>query len=193
MTFPNITDLIGNVVAACRDTGSDAPYYEYGHATEIVNTLMEKDQLDIWKLKKYPAIFLILKPEMEEDRDKYTSEVEVDIVIVTDTRPEWKAKERDLNVFNPILIPLYDRFILELGRTQGIIFGTGKHKYVKHYFWGSTQTGANVANDYADAIEVKKLNFKTFPTCSVYSSGSKPTFDSTYIKMDSIAYEFSNQ
>jgi len=66
MQFPNIVDVIGEVVASCRAAGEDAPYYYYGHPLEIVNTLMEKDASDIWKLKKYPAIFLF--HDFEETR-----------------------------------------------------------------------------------------------------------------------------
>lgn len=164
MTFPNIYTLIGNTVAQCRESGEEKPYFQYGHSLEIVNTLMEKDKNGDWKLRKFPAIFLIIKPETEERRNYFESETELDIIIVTDTKPTWKASDRDLNVFEPILIPLYDRFIYELGKTQGIKF-KGEHTFKKHYYWGSSQTGANVANDYADAIEIKGAKITTYSSC----------------------------
>ena len=157
------------VAASCRATGEDAPYYYYGHPLEIVNTLMEKDASDIWKLKKYPAIFLF--HDFEETRDKYKSETELRIIIVTDTRPEWKAADRYSNVFEPILLPIYERFIHELSKASGVRF-QGEHKIKLFPFWGSEATGANVANDYADAIEIKAAKVMTFPTCTatVYPS-----------------------
>jgi len=164
MTFPNIAKLIENTVIQCREVGAEAPYYEYGHPLEIVNTLMEKDKNGDWKLRKFPAIFLILKPETEEKRTKFESETELDIIIVTDTKPTWKAADRDVNVFDPVLIPLYERFIIELGRTVGLRF-EGEHTFKKHYFWGSENTGANVANDFADAIEIKGLKVTTYASC----------------------------
>lgn len=189
MTFPNIVDLIGNTVAQCREAGADAPYYYFGHPLEIVNTLMEKDQSSQWKLKKYPAIFLF--HNFEEERNNFISETELEIVIVTETQPHWKAADRYTNVFTPTLIPLYERFISELGRTVNITF-SGEHKMKIYPFWGS-EANANVANDCADAIVISGCKVKTFATCTHVSDGSSPTFDSTYISMDSVAYEFSNQ
>jgi len=161
MTFPNIVDLVGNAVAQCRETGSEAPYYYYGHPLEIVNTLMERDKNSNYKLKKYPAIFLF--HNFEEMRDKYESEVELNIVIVTDTKAHWKASERYTNVFVPKLIPLYDRFINELSNTSGLTF-SGEHKMKIYPFWGS-EANANVANDCADAIVITGAKVKTYSTC----------------------------
>ena len=164
MTFPNIATVIENVVKACRDSGSDVPYFEYGHDVEIVNTLMEKDRNDIWKLKKYPAIFLFMP--VTESRNEFESECEVNLVFVTDTKPEWKAKDRDQYVFEPVLIPLYNSFMANLKKSSELyISQADTHEFTKHYYWGSSQTGANVANDYADAIEVKGLKIKLYPTC----------------------------
>ena len=176
MTFPNIVDLISTTVAQCRATGADAPYYYFGHPLEIVNTLMEKDSSDVWKLKKYPAIFLF--HDFEETRNKFESEAELRIIIVTDTRPEWKAADRYTNVFVPTLIPLYERFIYELGRTTGISFG-GEHRVKLYPYWGSESTGANVANDYADAIEIKNCKIKTYSDCG-FSAETFTTFDYTF-------------
>lgn len=175
MTFPNIVDLIGNTVAQCREVGSDAPYYYFGHPLEIVNTLMEKDKNSIWKLKKYPAIFLF--HDFEEKRDQFTSEAELRIIIVTETRPEWKAADRYTNVFVPILIPLYERFISELHHTTGIEF-KGEHTVKLYPYWGS-EANANVANDYADAIEIKAAKIKTFAGC-VYPTEVLIPFNYTF-------------
>jgi len=175
MTFPNIVDLIGNVVASCREPGAEAPYYYYGHPLEIVNTLMEKDSSDAWKLKKYPAIFLF--HDFEETRDKFQSETELRIIIVTDTRAEWKAADRYTNVFVPTLIPLYDRFILELSKAANLTF-SGEHKMKIYPFWGS-EANANVANDCADAIEISGAKIKTFAGCGFVQPVVVP-FDYTF-------------
>ena len=178
MTFPNIATIIGNVVAACRATGSDAPYFYYGHALEIVNTLMEKDKSDNWKLKKYPAVFLFVP--ITEERDEFTSKMKLDIVIVTETRPEWKAADRDANVFVPKLLPIYDALIEQLSRSSELNF-SGVHEFTKHYFWGSSQTDKNVANDYADAIELKGVEVETWPSCTDDDSPEvAPTLESAF-------------
>lgn len=175
MIFPNIVDLIGNVVTACRATGSDVPYYYYGHPLEIVNTLMEKDSSDTWRLKKYPAIFLF--HDFEETRDNFQSETELRIIIVTDTKAEWKAADRYTNVFVPTLLPLYERFIYELGKVANLTF-SGEHKMKIYPFWGS-EANANVANDCADAIEISGAKIKTYAGCG-FSAETFTTFDYTF-------------
>jgi hypothetical protein len=162
MTFPNVVDIIGNVVTASREAGEEAPFYEYGHPLEIVNTLMEKDKSDVWKLKKYPAIFLF--HDFQEERTKFNSTCEIKILIVTDTRPDWKAKDRYTNVFNPILLPLAERFLYYMQRSSDFNF-KGDHKLKLYPYWGSEATGGNVANDYADAVELSGMKIETFATC----------------------------
>jgi len=161
MTFPNVVDIIGNVVAKCRATGSDVPYYEYGHPLEIVNTLMEKDSNSVWKLKKYPAIFLF--HDFEEDRTKFESKCKIKIIIVTDTKPGWKAKDRYTNVFNPKLLPLAEQFLYYMQRSSDLRF-LGDYKLKIYPFWGS-EADKNVANDYADAIQLSEMEITTFATC----------------------------
>lgn len=162
MTFANIAEVIENVVASMRESGHDEPYFEYGHALEIVNTLMEKDAIDVWKLKKYPAIFLFMP--VKENRDNLRSEAKLRILFVTETRPEWKAKDRDANVFTPVLIPLYEMFMRKLKDSFELYYDESQtYDFTKHYYWGSSQTNKNVANDFADAIEIEGLTI-TIPT-----------------------------
>ena len=162
MNFANIASVIENVVISMREAGHDEPYFEYGHALEIVNTLMEKDKNDEWKLKKYPAIFLFMP--VKENRDNLESEAKLRILFVTETRPEWKAKDRDANVFTPVLIPLYEMFMRKLRDSFELYYNESQtYDFTKHYYWGSSQTNKNVANDFADAIEIEGLNI-TIPT-----------------------------
>jgi len=162
MTFKNIVDVIGNVVTQCRVSGEESPYYYYGHPLEIVNTLMEKDKSDAYKLRKYPAIFLF--HDFEEERTKFSSKCKIRILIVTETRPEWKAKDRYENIFIPKLFPLAETFLYNLQRSSELRF-LGDHTLKIYPFWGSEATGKNVANDYADAVELKDMEIETYATC----------------------------
>jgi hypothetical protein len=152
-------DIVGDVIATIQD-GNGSPYYYYGHAAEMVNTLMEKDASDTWRLKKYPAIFLF--HNFEETRDSQTVEAEITLAIVTETRPEWKAADRYTNIFDPTLTPIYDNLIDAFRDYEGLEV-EDSHKVKIYPYWGSEQ-GKNVANDYADAIEVT-LKIKVYATC----------------------------
>lgn len=161
MSFPNIVTVIGNIVSLCRATGSDEPYYYYGHPKEIVGILAKKDMNNAWKLKKYPAVFLI--HDFKEIRTKYDSEADIGIVFVTETRPRYETSERYTNVFDPVLTPLYETFI-EAIRKSSECSWSGEHEVKIYPFWGS-EADKNIGNDFADAIELRLKGFKTFYSC----------------------------
>ena len=101
---------------------------------------------------------------VKENRDNLQSEAKLRILFVTETRPEWKAKDRDANVFTPVLIPLYEMFMRKLRDSFELYYNESQtYDFTKHYYWGSSQTNKNVANDFADAIEIEGLNI-TIPT-----------------------------
>ena len=161
MSFPNLVTVIGSIVASCRATGSDEPYYYYGHPKEIIGILAKKDMNNAWKLKKYPAVFLI--HDFKEIRDKFESEVDLSIIFVTETRPRYETSERYTNVFDPILTPLYETFIEEVKKSSQCRW-IGEHEVKIYPFWGSEQD-KNVGNDFADAIELRLKGMKTFNGC----------------------------
>ena len=161
MSFPNVVDVIGGVTSKIQTLG--VPYYYYGHLPEFVNTLAAKDRKIEFKGKKFPAVFL--RHSFKEQRNDYESIVEnMTIAFVTNTRFDWKAKNRYENIFDPVLTPIMENFVHALSRYDGIDWG-GEYECKYYPFWGS-ENDKNVGNDFADAIEITIKDLKILPNCS---------------------------
>lgn len=185
-----ITDDIGEVVALMRgvdisygqpmldyidqyNTPANAPlmpYYMYGHRLEIANRLLEKSQDSVYMYQKYPLI--ALRMDVPEDSDDGLNHYKLNIAIVTLTEKNWNAEERMTNVIKPVLAPLYDRFIRELGNV-GLFTWEGDSRKPPHTaiirpYWGTAQkegNAANIFNDPLDAIEIVNLELIRSKNC----------------------------
>jgi len=173
---PVIVDIIGDVVTAVQTAYGSPVYYYHGHPLEVVNILLEKDASDTWKLKKYPAIFLY--EDIKEQHKPYEIKATLHILILTETKPEYKSDERVTNVFKPILHPLFELFIASLKSNTSILNSGLEYDKTDRKFWGSQQTGANVANDFVDAIEIENLELEFAESC--YVVAPVMTFDYTF-------------
>lgn len=161
-----IVDDIGAVVAAMRDPDAekpDQPYYMYGHRQEIANRLLEMDQDNVYKYKKYPLIALRL--DVPEQHKGGLIDYSLNIAILDFTEKEWNSEQRYENVIKPILIPLYKRFLVELKQSGLFIINEEEpeHTKIDRPFWGTTQPEGNVKyifNDPLDCVEIIGLKLK---------------------------------
>lgn len=158
---PVITDIIGQIVTSVQTAYGKPVYYSHSHPLELVDTLLEKDQSDVWKLKKYPVIYLY--EDITEHQTPWTTTAKLHLLILTETKPEYKSEERDTNIFAPVLEPIFEELIKQLTASTKILTDTLEYDKTKRKFWGSN-TGANVANDFVDAIEIENLNLE-FSVC----------------------------
>jgi len=148
--FPNITQL----------------YYEYGHPLEIINTLAEKTQSNVFKYKKYPLIMLF--QDLDEEHNKIGYKIPyTTIIIATPTNPTFKAKQRYDETFIPILYPIYESLIKNL-EVSTFIGWDKEHTKIDRVYWGKNgiygNTG-NIFNDFLDAIEVNFKNLRIIKKC----------------------------
>lgn len=161
-----IQDDIGTVVAAMRD-GGDVPYYMYGHRLEIARALKAKDSNPEEKNAKYPLIALRFDIPESEDGG-YVQYKDINIIIVDFTNKNYSAAERFTNVIKPVLVPLYDKFMLEL-RNSGLFTWPNYQKLPKHQrifrpFWGTPGEERNekyIFSDPLDAIEIVGLEINS--------------------------------
>ena len=160
---PVIVDIIGDVVTAVQTAYGYDVYYYHSHPIELVNTLIEKDNSDNWKLKKYPAIFLY--EDIKEHHTEFEVTAPLHILILTETKPEYKSNERDTNIFTPILNPLFELLIAKIKASTYILSMSVEFDKTNRKYWGSSATGANVANDYVDAIEIENMELSFKKTC----------------------------
>jgi hypothetical protein len=143
--------------------------FDHGHPMEIVNTIQQYTQHDTLKFEVFPRICLF---HDFEEKITFEKVVSLNLVIVTDTAPEYSAPQRYTYSFDPILTPLYDLFIRQLAYSPNIQTTEGNN-YFKHSKWDRLYWGkdglygntANIFNDFIDAIEINNLEFKIIETC----------------------------
>jgi hypothetical protein len=165
-----IVDIIGQIVESIRGTydppaglPNGSPFYLYGHPLEVINTLSEWTKNPTKKFQKFPLI--ILFTDIEESKGLHqgiNSEVKLEVIICTATKPEYKSTERTEITFKPVLYPLYDLFIAELANSGYFMESNDlvPHTMTPRYYWGKSGlygNTANMFNDYIDAIEIKNL------------------------------------
>lgn len=160
-----IVDDIGAVVAAMRETGSNEPYYMYGHRLEVSNRLREKDLDMVYKYQKYPLV--VLRLDVPEERNAGMIDYSLNLAILNPTELKWNAEERYTNVFKPILIPLYELFIDKLKESGLFMWGLNlndpKHDKIDRPFHGIAGPEGNVKyifGDNLDCIEILGLEVK---------------------------------
>jgi hypothetical protein len=182
-----IADIIGEVVSAVSTkVFTDATYeavkaaikqqlntnvseitYLHGHPVEIITTLTERDgATNELKFKKYPLIAMF--QDMAENPANGMMEASLQIIIATSTQPELKATQRYATTFKPILLPLYDLFMLELNKHKSVRSQyTIDHQKYDRVFWGTVTnlmegTQVRMFNDYLDAVELQNVKLTFF-------------------------------
>lgn len=167
----NIVDVVSEIVDKVRlqydPTNHEKPYFMHGHPLEIINTLKEYTQNPALRLKKFPLIALFEDIESIGAEGLFASQSKLNILIITDTLPKYKAAERYEKSFNAILTPIYRMFIEECNKSKRIYTAHQKikHEPINHLFWGNKGLLGNTANffeDTIDAIEIKNLDFKIY-------------------------------
>lgn len=150
--------------------GGGPPFYLYGHRREIANRLSKKGVNASEKYKKYPLIALRLdtSERVVGDMTHYT----LNLAIVHATKPGYTAEERYINVFKPILYPLYDLFMEELRNTGGFWWegqrSRPEHIKIDRPFYGVPSNEGNVKQLFADpldAIEIVDLKISKRIVC----------------------------
>lgn len=142
--------------------------YHYGHPIEIINLFKQASHAESYKYDQFPAICL-----MQDFPEKFTDsgferEVELNVVIVTDTKREYEASERYSLIFTPLLYKIYDKFIDELAASTYIAGSSFEHTKYDRLYWGKTGlygNQGNIFNDFIDAIELENLKLRILKTC----------------------------
>ena len=162
-------DIFGDIVAAVRAeydvANGKRPFYLHGHIIEIVGILAEKDQSETYKYDKYPLIVLV--QDFEEVNDKGSNSVKgLTIIIMTETDPNYTAKNRYDNTFPDTLQPLYESLIdkIEISKDVGSDDLYSHSKWDRLYY-GSEDQLLNIGNDALDAIVIQNLDLSVFNLC----------------------------
>lgn len=120
---------------------------------------------------KYPLIclFLDVNEEFGTDAGIYSIIPSLRVAICNSTDSNFKADERDLLNFKPILTPIYQSLLRQM-QYEGAFMTSGlgfRHDAKRNYFWGREgvygKEGA-IFNDRLDAIEITFRDLKIYST-----------------------------
>lgn len=146
-----------------------APYYLHGHPlNDITNVLAEKSDDGVFKFQKYPLIALLQDFDEAKNFEGFEAEVELNLIIATETDQSFHASDRYTNIFVPTLYPLYDDFIDEIIASTQFDSDKPIHTKIDRVRWGREGvygSEANIFNDHIDAIEIQNLELKILKTC----------------------------
>lgn len=180
-----IVDIIGEVVTATEAIvfttikaneaailQAESPMlnirYQYGHYNELIETLSQEDQSQEERFNKYPRVWL--RTDFRERRGQQQgiyAEVFLNIVLMHHSSRVYKSVERKVNVFEPVLYPIYYEFLNQLYKHPLIHVMSDEmvsHDKYDKYYLGNTQQGKT--NDFVDAIEIDNLQLKiNFENC----------------------------
>lgn len=141
-----------------------APYYMYGHRSEINNRLLEKDKDSKFIYQKYPLIALRMPFVVEGDaKGAKLLQSRLNIGIMQKTEKGYNSEERYEHVITPILEPLFVVFMQKLFTETNFTLVNDDYKRIDRLFWGIQNSEGSVKNifsDPLDAIELLDLNVK---------------------------------
>lgn len=160
--FPSLPTNISTLTAAALIIN-----YHYGHPLEITNMIRQKVQNENYNREVFPMVCLF-QDFKETFKEAHEWEAELNVVIVTDTRPEYEASQRYTYSFTPMLYPLYELFLQELAASKYIQNTHFDHVKYDRLYWGKSGIYGNVANifnDFIDAIELENLRVKILKSC----------------------------
>ena len=150
-----IEDIVDQVRAdASKPSGiaADAPYYLHGHPVDIQNQLTMRNKSNTLKYKKWPLIALFQDfDETYGENSLIESEVSLNLIIATNTKPEFFASDRYTETFKTTLYPLYNLFLSKIIASKKFkdlmpsINGV-PHTKTDRLYWGTE--GGNTANSF---------------------------------------------
>lgn len=183
MTSPNaiyIQDVFKNIVTKVsaemtpilKDINDEytGVHFQYGSGYEIIETLNQMTMNDL-SYDKYPLIclFLDVKEDFNTEAGIYSTAKNIRIAICNQTESTFKADERDLLQFKPILTPIYQCLLRKM-KTETAFFYPSlgfEHEAKRNYYWGREgvygKEGA-IFNDKLDAIELTFNELKIYET-----------------------------
>jgi hypothetical protein len=157
-----IKAIVTTIDTALYNAGA-FPYHVYfldGHPMEIVKVLQEKLQGDN-KDKRFPLVALLQDTKIQRSKDtSFYGETNIQLIICTVTKPEYRSEQRRENVFKPILYPIYEALLNEIESCEYFNFDLNgvEHTQTDRYYWGREGLYGNTGNqfnDYIDAIEIE--------------------------------------
>jgi hypothetical protein len=146
--------------------------YQYGHPRELIQTLAQNDSGGpTTNQLKYPLVYLYM--DFREQRGRLPgvyADTTLNFAIMHQTEGDYKAADRYVNVFKPVLYPIYYSLMKQLTKSPMTMAGNEDmlpHDKWDRVFWGTSSsvaksagTDKSVLNDFVDGIEILNLALK---------------------------------
>lgn len=165
-----LTTIQANETAVMGRTAIRAINYQYGHFRELIQTLAQMDLSTDLRFQKFPLVYLAM--DFKETRGKLAgvyADVSLNVLICHQTDGNYKVADRYVNVFKPVLYPIYYSLIKQISKSPMTFPASADmipHDKWDRSFWGTSKqagsggTDRSVLNDYVDAIDIQNLQFK---------------------------------
>lgn len=145
-------------------------HYDYGHYTDIRERLIAKNKTD--KQGKYPLVCLFEDHKIKHGKEGLTGITDLKLIILYSSKKEITREQREVNVFRPILYPIYFEFLKQLAVSGHFnIYDVTKipHDQINRPHWGDPGIYKNdsyLFGDVLDGIEIANLQLETYlPNC----------------------------
>ena len=153
------------------DPKIEGVWYEFGTKLEIIETLSQKSQGNVYKFKKYPLVCLFTDiPHSVGNNTNDTAELRLNMAIIYGTKATFKAKDRLEKNFKPIIMPIYHEFLRQISLDGKVFLNASaivniRHTTQRKYYWGTQPIGGeNAFNDFVDGLEIDNLELKHYLT-----------------------------
>lgn len=135
-------------------------YYKYGHPKEISSRLQSLSNSPTEGHKKFPLIILFTDIKIDKEEPGFYGSVSLRMLVANFTKPEYISEDRTDKNFKPVLHPIKEELIKQIGLHGQFTFENElTYKETDMYFYGSRINDKNIFNDYIDAIELSDIRF----------------------------------
>ncbi len=179
--FPSISNALRTVVAAVEsdiiaNTALDwgtlpkKVYFKHGTIKEINTVLTAYTNTAAFGDKKYPLVCLVrdVKEKVRLQQHGFTSSFKCRLLIINFTDRNYRADDRELKNFQPILLPILESLIKNISKSKLFGMPTVKDMDITKwdcYFYGSSENNKNIFNEYVDAIDIESITLELKNNC----------------------------
>ena len=143
-------------------------YYQFGYWPEIANNLTSAGRDATLAAAQFPFIMVSAGyVENQEPKNPLVlSESDLDVYIVDRADKNLTSLQRETQIYDAVLYPIYDELITHLKKSPYILTDYGKieHTCKNLYYLRVLDEKKIPISDYYDAIELKIKNFKVNKT-----------------------------
>lgn len=150
--------------------------FQFGHLRELIQTLEGMGMSDTYRPDKYPLVWLVFDTPIQSGRIGQRDEISFELIIAQQTQAGWKAAEREIKSFIPVLRPIYVELMNQIANSPYFdisVADTIEHEYIERYYWGEeviitgTNSNANKLSDHIDAIQLRGFNLQLNYNCQI--------------------------